>query len=70
MDPLCVLSFQIECWKIFIYLTLLNSCHISDEYQIGALKCNYSRMTFVLSKQMTNTAKNLSRNYVIKYLIA
>ena len=70
MDPLCVLSFQIECWKIFIYLTLLNSCHISDEYQIGVLMCNDSRITFVLIKQMTNTAKHLSGNYVIKCIIA
>ena len=70
MDPFYVLSFQKERCKIFIYSTSLDSCHISDEYRIGALKCNYSRITVVLSKQMTNATKHLSGNYVIKCIIA
>ena len=70
MDPFSVLSLQKVRCKLFIYSTSLDSCHISDEYRIGALKCNYSRITVVLSKQMTNATKHLSGNYVIKCIIA
>ena len=54
------LIYFVKRWKIFIYPISLNSSHISNEYRIGALKCNYSRITIVSSKQMTNTTKHLS----------